>query len=88
MDGQENVNAAGNVTLTGLSSGEHNVIVYAIDEAGNIGTSETVYFIVDAPVPFPTLVIIASGASLAVVGLGLLVYFKKRKHQSIEKNSL
>jgi LPXTG-motif cell wall-anchored protein len=33
-------------------------------------------------VPFPiSLIITASGASLAaVVGVGLLVYFKKRKH--------
>lgn len=32
------------------------------------------------PEPFPTTIVItASGASLAVVGIGLLVYFKKRK---------
>ena len=33
------------------------------------------------PEPFPTtLVAIASGASVAVISIGLLVYFKKRKH--------
>jgi N-acetylneuraminic acid mutarotase len=33
------------------------------------------------PEPFPTaLVIAASGASIAIIGVGLLVYFKKRKH--------
>ena len=33
------------------------------------------------PEPFPTtLVVAASGAFIAIVGIGLLVYFKKRKH--------
>ncbi len=33
------------------------------------------------PTPFPTtLVVVASGASVPVIGFGLLVYFKKRKH--------
>jgi nitrous oxidase accessory protein len=30
--------------------------------------------------PFPTIIVIASIVSVAVVGVGLLVYFKKRKH--------
>jgi multisubunit Na+/H+ antiporter MnhC subunit len=35
------------------------------------------------PEPFPTaLVIAASIASMAVIAIGLLVYFKKRKHQA------
>jgi hypothetical protein len=37
LDGQENVTAAGNMTLTQLSNGAHNVTVYAADEAGNMG---------------------------------------------------
>ena len=36
------------------------------------------------PEPFPTaFVVVVSAASVALVGIGLLVYFKKRKHQSI-----
>jgi hypothetical protein len=54
--------------------------------------SETVYFNVDThsnssqqstlnnPQPFPTSLIVASVIKVAVVGVGLLVYFKKRKH--------
>jgi hypothetical protein len=35
------------------------------------------------PEPFPTLLVAtASGASAAIIGIGLLVYFKKRKHQN------
>ena len=78
LDGQDNVTVAGNATLTGLTDGPHNIKIYAKDAAGNIGASETVYFSVDVPFP-TTFVAVASGASVAVVGIGLIVYFKKRK---------
>ena len=79
LDGQENVTAVGNTTLTNLPSGEHNVTVYAIDTAGNTGTSETIHFKIE---PFPTTLIIASVASACVVVVGLVVYFKKRRHHA------
>jgi hypothetical protein len=78
LDGQENVTANGNTTLSGLSCGAHNLTVYAWDAAGNIGASETIYFTVTEP--FPTVLILAtSGASIAIIGIVLLVYFKKRR---------
>ena len=77
LDGQDNVTISGNTTLTGLPDGDHNIIVYATDEAGNVGESGTVYFSVE--VPFPTTLIAVSAIIVAVVGGGLLVYFKKRK---------
>jgi hypothetical protein len=81
LDGQRNVTATGNTTLTDLPEGDHKVTVYAKDEAGNIGAPETIYFSVK--VPFPTkLVIAASVASIAVAVVGLLVYFRKRKIKS------
>jgi hypothetical protein len=84
LDGQENITAAGNLTLTRLSNGVHNVTVYAADEAGNMGASEAVTFTVAVPEPFPTeLVIAASVATVAVVGVGLLVYYKKRKRVTV-----
>jgi hypothetical protein len=46
LDGQENVTFSGNTILTGLPNGDHNVTVYVIDEAGNIGASETITFTV------------------------------------------
>ena len=80
LDGKENVTITGNTTLTGLPNGNHNVTVYATDEAGNIGSSETIYFNVEVLAPFPTILIIASVVTVAVISIGLLVYFKKRKH--------
>jgi hypothetical protein len=81
LDGNENITAIGNMTLTQLSNGAHNVTVYATDEAGNIGASQAINFTIDKPKPFPTAIVVAvSGASaVAVVGAGLFVYFKKRK---------
>ena len=78
LDGQDNVMVVGNTTLTGLSNGEHNVTVYATDEAGNTGASETITFSVEVPFPVAP-VAAASVATVAVVGVGLLVYFRKRK---------
>jgi hypothetical protein len=79
LDGRENVTITGNTTLTGLSSGEHNLTIYSWDAVGNTGASETISFTVAEP--FPTTVIVPV-ASVAVVGVGLVVYFKKRKHQT------
>jgi hypothetical protein len=79
LDSQPKVQITGNTTLTGLSNGAHNLTVYAQDVAGNTGVSETVYFRVE--IPFPTApVAVASAVTVAVVGVGLLVYFKRRDH--------
>jgi hypothetical protein len=75
LDGQDEVLIDGNTTLTGLSNGVHKVTVYAVDVEGNVGGSETITFTVAA---FP--VAPAAIASIAMVGVGLLVYFKKHKH--------
>jgi hypothetical protein len=41
LDGQDNVTATGNTTLTNLPYGQHNVTVYATDKVGNAGASST-----------------------------------------------
>jgi hypothetical protein len=79
LDGKENISISGNTTLTGLANGDHNLTIYAEDETGNIGVSETIYFSVEMPEPFPTtLATIASGVAVTITSAGLLVYFKKR----------
>ena len=66
-----------NTTLTGLSESDHTVTVYAADDAGNVGASETIYSNI-----FPTTLVIASVVTVAVIGIILLVYFKKRRRAS------
>jgi N-acetylneuraminic acid mutarotase len=84
LDGEENVAIMGNTTITGLTSGLHNVTAYAKDEFENMGASETISFsVAEEPEPFPVVpVTAASVATIAVVGVVLLVYFKKRNHKS------
>ena len=67
--------------LPELANGFHKVTIYAWDETSNVGASETVYFSVDVPFP-TTLVITASVASVSVIDVGLLMYFKKRKQKT------
>jgi hypothetical protein len=80
------ISLAGNTTLTGLSNGTHTITVYVFTTEREQANSQTVHFTVNKetqlqPEPSPTaLVTIVSAASLSVVGIGLLVYFKKRKH--------
>jgi hypothetical protein len=79
LDGNENVTVTGNTTVTRLNDGVHNITVYAKDEFGNTGASETITFSVE--VPFPAVpVATASIATIAVVSVALLVYFRKRRH--------
>lgn len=46
LDFKQNVTIVGNVTLTGLAEGGHNVVVYANDTSGVMSVSERVYFTV------------------------------------------
>ena len=82
LDGQANVTIAGNTTLAGIVSGLHNVTVYASDSAGNIGASETISFSVTESFPIGWIAAVIVVA--AVVGLVLLVYFKRPSLKAIK----
>jgi hypothetical protein len=83
LDGQDNVTIAGNTTITGLSNGLHNVTLYARDKSNNTGASKSISFNIQAVFPVVP-VAAASGASITVIGLGLLIYSKKRKHKALD----
>jgi parallel beta-helix repeat protein len=79
LDGQDNVTVTGNATLSGLSSGLHNITVYARDEFNNVGASETINFNVEVPKPFPAAPVTAVSVAIVILVIaGLVVYFKKR----------
>ncbi len=44
LDGKQNITITGNTTLSGLSYGYHNLVVYAKDNSDNTGISQKVYF--------------------------------------------
>jgi hypothetical protein len=78
LDGQENVTFNGNTTLTGLTNGDHSLIIYSTDMAGIESAPKTVYFNVELSEPFPTVTVATvSAVAAVVVAAGLLVYHKK-----------
>jgi hypothetical protein len=88
LDGKDNVTLAGNSTLTNLLIGAHNLTVYAWDDAGNVGVSQTINFTVAKVMsastqdsePFPIASIIAVIVAFAIGGaLTFLFFFKKDK---------
>jgi hypothetical protein len=81
LDGGIPVELSGNTTLAELEVGAHNVTVFGFDASGNMGTSETLYFTIREPESFPTALVAAvSGTSVAIIGVALLVYFRRRSH--------
>lgn len=83
LDGQVTVEIEGNATLNGLSYGSHNITIYATDGEGDTGVSETVHFNIaketdaqEEPVCLTALTIII-GASTTIIGVCLLIYFRK-----------
>ena len=75
----------GNDVLHDLSDGTHNLTIYVETAIGGLtgDLNETISFEVDTSTaivePFPTTLVIASVITAAIVGIGLLVYLKKRK---------
>jgi len=80
LDGRENVTITGSTTLTGLSSGEHSVIIYAWDALGSVGASETIFFTMAS---FPTALIAVASASVVAIGVlaGVLMCFQKHNRK-------
>ena len=79
LDNQDNVTLTGNSTLTGLTSGNHTIAIYANDTAGIMGVSQTVIFTIEvanSSEPFSPLIFVAVAAVLAVVliAVGRAVY--------------
>ncbi|MCW4031287.1 MAG: hypothetical protein NWE80_02885 [Candidatus Bathyarchaeota archaeon] len=81
LDGQERSTLYGNTTLTDLPDGNHSLTIYAWDVAGNPAVPETVVFNIIKPESesFPTTMVIAPAASVAFVGVGLIVYLKRKR---------
>ena len=82
LDNKANVTITGNTTLSGLSNGLHQIKIYADDTVA----SQPVYFSIEASEPFAMLPIIAiagvSGGSVVVVGMGLIIYKRKKQRQN------
>lgn len=71
LDGKEELPISGNATLPALYDGSHRITIYATDEYGNSGSSETIYFTIAT---FPTLwVATVIAIAVIVIASGYLI---------------
>ena len=82
LDKQAKVTINGNTTLDGLAEGSHSIAVYVNDTSGNTIKTETVFFTVNNPPNMMLLIIPLVLALTVVLGVGAIIYFKKRKKQN------
>ncbi len=87
VDGQPKATISENTTLFGLSNGSHNVTVYANDNFGNMGASETISFTVAVPASFPTVPVAAGSAVsiAAVTAAGLILTRRRHREEATQK---
>lgn len=69
LDNTGNATIAGNTTLAGLSEGSHNVVVFANDTLGNMGSSDLVYFSVRIPIHDVAVIDVVPSASQVFQGV-------------------
>jgi hypothetical protein len=79
LDNQAQKIIDGNITLSNMADGPHNITVFAKDEFDSLGVSETISFSVDIPEPFPTALVAFAIAASAALGAGLIFYIKRRQ---------
>ena len=79
LDNLANVTIGGNTTLTGLSAGNHSLVVYGNNTFGDMAKSETIHFAVKEPETSLALTVIAPVVTAIIISLGLLVYFRRKR---------
>ena len=85
-DGQDNVTITDNTKLSSLTSGMHNITVYAWDTAGNVGAS-TVNFTIKSPsqnqiLPLSEIIIITSLVLIVASTLTIILYRRRKTSAS------
>ena len=68
LDNSGNITVLGNTTLTGLLDGSHNVVVFANDSLGDMGSSDLVYFSVRIPIHDVAVIDVVSSAAQVFQG--------------------
>jgi len=82
VNGEANVSITGNTTLTNLTNGTHNLTIYAEDNNGNTGASETIQFTISkeddtTPASSDSTILLVSAA--IIIGAVITVVYVWRK---------
>lgn len=87
LDNQQNLTLTGNITLTGLSSGFHQLVIYVTDIDGNSAASKPAYFSVSLPIQYPVIVWIFAGIATiaAVATVGILIISRSKAKAELRK---
>ena len=86
LDGAQAVEIDGNITLTELTVGAHNVTVCVRDLAGLVGNSETVQFEIASR--FPIEITLAVTTAAVAASVSFLLYVKREKLSEYRKRGL
>lgn len=79
LDNQANVTIQGNTTLDNLPSGLHNVTIYAVDNAGHTGASQTITFTIAMSELFSTLTILAIVSIVGAIIIAVVLLFLRKQ---------
>jgi N-acetylneuraminic acid mutarotase len=83
LDGEKTVPILGNLTLPAIPDGSHRIVIYATDELGNSGASETIYFTIAT---FPLLLVVSIiTVAIILLASGYLLKTKKPKKETVPK---
>jgi parallel beta-helix repeat protein len=82
LDRQSNITITGNTTLKELSDGQHNLVVYAKDEYGNIGVSQMIWFSVNSQENIKRFLLATATIAAVIIIIAFVIYKRKsaRKH--------
>ena len=77
LDGNDNVTISGNTTISEMSEGLHNIVVFATDTAGNTGASSVVQFTISIPPvdTTPPTIVITSPENTTISGSTIVLDF-------------
>jgi nitrous oxidase accessory protein NosD len=86
IDGKKPVSVTGNTSISGLSVGQHNITVYALDNFDNFIPSQTMMFIIQTAFlgkPVSTgnymMIIFAVGIIIIIIGAAVALIFTKHR---------
>jgi len=88
LDGQDNITITENTTLTNLTPGQHNLLLYVRDKTGNMAVSQTSFSIAEEqklstqiveqqPKPFPAALITTALLLTLFAAFAIVLYFKR-----------
>ncbi|MCW3997276.1 MAG: hypothetical protein NWF10_01735, partial [Candidatus Bathyarchaeota archaeon] len=76
LDGLVNITFSGDIILTDLSAGDHQLIVYGQDLVGNIEVSDTIVFTIK---PYPSILVMFSLFLVGLFGFSLIFHAIRQK---------